>query len=109
MKHVLIIAVASVGVAELLNTSVSEPAAWAVVLAGIGAYRPAPDQEIDRDRRRNAPLSTLDRAPATLSAGARVGRSALRSADGTSLRHAPINLAVCWVDNRQITVYTLNI
>jgi MYXO-CTERM domain-containing protein len=35
MKHVLIIAVASVGVAELLNTSVSEPAAWAVVLAGI--------------------------------------------------------------------------
>jgi MYXO-CTERM domain-containing protein len=35
MKHVLIIVVASVGVAELLNTSVSEPAAWAVVLAGI--------------------------------------------------------------------------
>jgi MYXO-CTERM domain-containing protein len=35
VKHVLIIAVASVGVAELLNTSVSEPAAWAVVLAGI--------------------------------------------------------------------------
>jgi MYXO-CTERM domain-containing protein len=35
MKHVLIIAVASIGVAELLNTSVSEPAAWAVVLAGI--------------------------------------------------------------------------
>ena len=35
MKHVLIIAVASVGVAELLNTSVSEPAAWAVVRAGI--------------------------------------------------------------------------
>jgi hypothetical protein len=35
MKHVLIIAVASVGVAELLNTSASEPAAWAVVLAGI--------------------------------------------------------------------------
>ena len=35
MKHVLIIAVASVAVAELLNTSVSEPAAWAVVLAGI--------------------------------------------------------------------------
>jgi len=35
MKHVLIIIVASVGVAELLNTSVSEPAAWAVVLAGI--------------------------------------------------------------------------
>jgi len=35
MKHVLIIAVASVGVAEILSTSVSEPAAWAVVLAGI--------------------------------------------------------------------------
>ena len=35
MKHVLIIAAASVGVAELLNTSVFEPAAWAVVLAGI--------------------------------------------------------------------------
>ena len=35
MKHVVIIAVASVGVAELLSTSVSEPAAWAVVLAGI--------------------------------------------------------------------------
>ena len=35
MKHVLIIAVASVGVAEILSASVSQPAAWAVVLAGI--------------------------------------------------------------------------
>ncbi len=35
MKHVLIIAVASVGVAELLSTAVPEPAAWALVLAGI--------------------------------------------------------------------------
>jgi hypothetical protein len=35
MKHVVIMTVASVGVAELLSTAVPEPAAWAVVLAGI--------------------------------------------------------------------------
>jgi hypothetical protein len=35
MKHILIVALASAGVAGLLGTTVSEPAAWAVVLAGI--------------------------------------------------------------------------
>jgi hypothetical protein len=35
MKHVLIMAVAGAGVAGLLTASVSEPAAWALVLAGI--------------------------------------------------------------------------
>jgi hypothetical protein len=35
MKHVLIMAVASVGVAGLLTSSVSEPAAWTLVLAGV--------------------------------------------------------------------------
>ena len=35
MKHVLIMAVAGAGVAELLTSSVSDPAAWALVLAGI--------------------------------------------------------------------------
>ena len=35
MKHVVIVTVAGVGVAELLSTAVPAPAAWAVVLAGI--------------------------------------------------------------------------
>jgi hypothetical protein len=35
MKHVVIMTIAGVGVAELLSTAVPAPAAWAVVLAGI--------------------------------------------------------------------------
>jgi MYXO-CTERM domain-containing protein len=66
MKHVLIIAVASVGVAELLNTSVSEPGAWAVGLAGIAGSgligRRRPKKSIGMEER-GAPLITQGRAP----------------------------------------------
>ncbi len=53
MKHVLIMAVAGAGLAELLTTSVSDPAAWALVLAGIagsgflGRRRPTKSFEVE--------------------------------------------------------------
>jgi MYXO-CTERM domain-containing protein len=53
MKHVLIMAVAGAGMAELLTTSVSDPAAWALVLAGIagsgflGRRRPRKSIEVE--------------------------------------------------------------
>jgi len=53
MKHVLIFAVASAGVAELLGAAVREPAAWALVLVGIAGSgfvgRRRSKQAIDTD------------------------------------------------------------
>jgi len=53
VKHVLIIVVASAGIAELLSMAVPEPAAWAVVLAGIAGSgfvgRRRTKQAIDTD------------------------------------------------------------